>query len=443
MIEAQAVEAVGNIGTNPLGFLAALRPESVTLRKAMTGWALGMAGWQGVQKGRNWWRSRYQYSVSVKQTEDIYDDVVQRLTAMIPERNKRALLAAAMRDGRRLHRSRFDEVSPNGYTPKTRLATFYDGGTAQTFTIDGHKVQVAVEKESINYDDRTGGDHYYKNEKLRFITHTEDGRAAVIRWLESIVGDRDEVDVPRFFILSRWGGSWDRRNDLPARTLDSVILRAGQAEDLAADIATWLSQRDEYLARGWPYHRGYLLYGPPGTGKTSLAQALAGHFGLDLYYAPLADMAKDTNLLHLVSQVPANSVLLLEDVDVFHAATQRNDAAEGVSLSGLLNALDGVSTPSGIITIMTTNDRSVLDPALVRPGRVDQQVEVGYVDDEQLHRLVDQIVGEPVSLPSIGNGTMITVTPAEVIETMKPYLHEPKLGVDPLRKMLDKRKAQR
>lgn len=442
MIDAQQV---GNVSTNPLGFLAALRPESVTLRKAMTGWALGMAGWQGVQKGRNWWRGRYQYSVSVKQSEDIYDDVVVRLTAMIPERNKRALLAAALRDGRRVHRSNgyLDVVAPDGYNPTTRLATFYDGGTAQTFTLDGHKVQVAVEKEPINYDDRTGGDHYYKNEKLRFITHTEDGRAAVIRWLETIVADRDEVDVPRFFILSRWGGSWDRRNDLPVRTLDSVILRAGQAEMLAADIALWLGARDEYLARGWPYHRGYLLYGPPGTGKTSLAQALAGHFGLDLYYAPLADMAKDTNLLHLVSMVPANSVLLLEDVDVFHAATQRDDNAEGVSLSGLLNALDGVSTPSGIITIMTTNDKSVLDPALVRPGRVDQQVEVGFVDDEQLHRLVAQIVGEPVTLPCIGNGTMIKVTPAEVIEVMKPYLQEPKLGVDPLRKVLERRKEHR
>lgn len=432
MIEGKVIEQVG---TNPLGFLAALRPESVTLRKAMTGWALGMAGWQGAQKGRKWWKDRYQYSVSVKSSEDIYDDVVGKLTAMIPERNKRALLAAALRDGRRVHREHL-EISPGGYSPTTRLATFYDGDTAQTFEIEGHKVQVTVQREAMNYDDRMGGDRYYRNEKLRLITHTEDGRAAVIRWLESIVAERDVVADPRFFILSRWGGSWDRRNDLPVRTLDTVVLRAGQAENLAVDIGRWLADRDEYLSRGWPYHRGYLFYGPPGTGKTSLAQALAGHFGLDLYYAPLADMDKDANLLHLISQVPANSILLLEDVDVFHAATQRDDSQKGVSLSGLLNALDGVSTPSGIITIMTTNDRTVLDPALIRPGRVDQQVEIGYLDDEQVGRLVAQIVGETVRLPRLSGRK---ITPAEVIEEMKAYLDDPKLGIDPLSRMIEGR----
>ena len=332
------------------------------------------------------------------------------------------------------------EAVPDGWeTPPLRLATFYDGDTSQTFTLEGHRVAVSVQREAMNWDEsKMGGDSYYRNERLRFVTHTEDGRAAVLRWLEQIIAERDEEPAPRFYLMSRWGGSWDRRTDLIPRSLDTVILAKGQKESIVEDMRTFLSWSNDYLRYGIPYHRGYLFHGPPGTGKTSLAQALAAHFGLDMYYAPLADMTADTNLLHLVSQVAANSVLLLEDIDVFHAATQRNDDNAGVSLSGLLNALDGVSTPRGIITIMTTNDISVLDKALIRPGRVDRQEEISWLDNDQLARLVEMVVGERVDLPDLGRN-MLQISPADVMEVFKRHLHDPKLGLDPLRKMIEKR----
>jgi len=429
--------------STPLGILAALRPESAKLRRAMTGYALGAAAWQGTKRARSWWEARYEYAVSVRSTEDIYVDVKERLLAMIPERNRRALLAAAFRGNRRIRSGGMELATPDGGRPEppVRLATFYDGDTSQTFTLEGHKVAVQVVKESMDFDDRlTGGDSFHRDERLKFTTHTEDGRAAIIRWLEGIVAERDEEPAPRFYLMSRWGGSWDRRTDLTPRALGSVILRDGQIEDIVTDMRLFLDCHDHYHRYGIPYHRGYLFHGPPGTGKTSLAQALAAHFGLDMFYAPLGDMDKDVNLLHLISQVSANSVLLLEDVDIFHAATQRDDDKAGISLSGLLNALDGVSTPSGIITIMTTNDLAALDSALIRPGRVDRQEEIGYMDDDQVARLVEMVVGERVELPSVGTGTAIRVTPAEVMEVFKRHLHDPKLGIDPLRRLLMERR---
>lgn len=423
---------------NALGFLAALRPESTKLRRAMVGYALGTAGWQAAKKARTWWEARYEYAVSIRSTEDIYRDVQERLLAMIPEKNRRALLAAALRGNQRT--SSAIEIAPEGYVaPPLRLATFHDGDTAQTFVLEGHRVAVSVQRESMNWDEaKMGGDSFHRNERLRFVTHTEDGRAAVLRWLEQIVAERDEEPAPRFYLMSRWGGSWDRRTDLIPRALDTVVLARGQKEAIVEDMRTFLGWGDDYLRYGIPWHRGYLFHGPPGTGKTSLAQALAAHFGLDMYYAPLADMSADTNLLHLISQVSANSVLLLEDVDVFHAATQRNDDKDGVSLSGLLNALDGVSTPRGIITIMTTNDISVLDSALIRPGRVDRQEKIGWLDNEQLSRLVEMVVGERVELPDLGRN-MLEISPADVMEVFKRHLHDPKLGLDPLRKMIEKK----
>lgn len=427
-----------DVPSSPLGILAALRPESAKLRRALTGYALGAAVWQGGKKAQTWWKNRYQFSVSIRASEDIYSDVQERLLAMIPERNRRALLAAALRGNRR-SRGAEDEIRPAGYVEqKTRLATFYDGDTSQTFSLEGHKVTVSVEKELLNLQELTG-DKFFRNERLRFITHSETARKTVIHWLESIVAERDEVPTPRFYLMSKWG-SWDRRTDLESRSLSSVILRAGQIEAIADDVRMFLGWRDDYKRYGIPYHRGYLFYGPPGGGKTSLARALADHFALDMYYAPLADIDKDTNLLQLMSQVSANSVLLLEDVDVFHAATQRDDEHQGISLSGLLNALDGVSTPSGIITIMTTNDLGALDSALTRPGRVDRLEEITYLDAEQLDRLMRMIIPEGVQLDPISEKDK--VTPAEVLEVMKRYLHEPKLGLDDLRAMLDKKRGK-
>lgn len=390
-------------------------------RRALTAYAVAMTAIRATRTARGWWQNKFAYTISVRSTSDIYHDVHARLSAFVPETDRRALTATTMRGGHHLRRGML-QMSPSSEErpDPTRLVTFYDADTAQTINLDGHKIIVSVERESLGLEQLTG-DRYHQSERLKFVTRSQAGRDAVLAFLTAIAESRDEIDAPRFFIMSRWGGGWDRRNDLEPRTLDSVVLRAGQIEALVADISQFLGWRDEYMRFGIPYHRGYLFHGPPGTGKTSLARALAAHFGLDVYYAPLSDLDKDTNLLHLVASVKAGSVLLLEDIDVLHAATHRDDE-QGISLSGLLNALDGVSTPSGIITVMTTNHPEVLDDAVVRPGRVDRSEAIGYLDDDQLARLVSTIVGRPVTFPSLRDAD---VAPAEILELIKRSMHDP------------------
>jgi mitochondrial chaperone BCS1 len=183
-------------------------------------------------------------------------------------------------------------------------------------------------------------------------------------------------------------GDWNERARIRRRPLPSVILAEGVAEDLLADAQTFLASEAWYVARGIPWRRGYLLYGPPGTGKTSIIKALAGELSLDLSLLTLAsERLDDQQLCALMGSAPSRSLLLLEDVDAVFRGREAGDAAKGVTFSGLLNAIDGVLSQEGHMLVLTTNHVERLDPALIRPGRIDWKREIGLAHGEQVARL--------------------------------------------------------
>lgn len=152
------------------------------------------------------------------------------------------------------------------------------------------------------------------------------------------------------------------------------------------------------------------------THNTSVARALANHFGMPMYYLPLADLEKDADLMSLVTDIGPKSMLLLEDVDVFHAATERNDE-EGTTIAALLNALDGIWTPHGLITVMTTNNRDALDDALIRAGRVDVDMEFTSLDDNQAAILAEWITQKPCDHGAVDK--FVGRSPAELIKALR------------------------
>jgi chaperone BCS1 len=201
--------------------------------------------------------------------------------------------------------------------------------------------------------------------------------------------------------LYTYSDGWDLVEAYAPRLLESVVLPAGEKEQIVADIEKFRSSKQRYACLGVPYHRGYLFHGPPGTGKTSLVSALATHFGLSVYCVNLTDL-NDRTLMSAVNQVPANSLLLFEDIDCMKSGNARpssitnggkgsevpekkGNAAErnGVTLSGLLNVLDGFYAPSGVLFVMTTNQVEALDPAVLRPGRIDYKLYLGKAGDRQ------------------------------------------------------------
>ena len=166
------------------------------------------------------------------------------------------------------------------------------------------------------------------------------------------------------------------------------MLKAGQKEDIVADLHRFFASHDRYEALGIPWRRGYLLYGPPGTGKTSLVTALASELKLNVCVLSLASpTVNDEKIANLLSSVPQRSVILIEDVDAFFRQRDKADNSVKVSYSGFINALDGVAAHEGSVVFLTTNHPELIDEAAIRSGRVDFRMELGLCDASQLARM--------------------------------------------------------
>ena len=197
----------------------------------------------------------------------------------------------------------------------------------------------------------------------------------------------------------------------PVRPMETIHFDEEVKKRLLRDISHYLepSTRQYYVKRGIPYRRGYLLHGPPGTGKTSLSLALASYFKIDLYLCHLPSVRDDGALEDQFAKLPPKCVILLEDIDAVGVQRRRGLGGEeesdsensddgqplrrakkkskfnysshnpGCSLAGLLNVLDGVASQEGRIVLMTSNFADRLDKALVRPGRIDHMIFLGYI----------------------------------------------------------------
>lgn len=208
----------------------------------------------------------------------------------------------------------------------------------------------------------------------------------------------------KLVIHTAWGIEW-RPFGQPRqkRPVKSVVLATGVAEKIEEDIKAFLSRRQWYADRGIPYRRGYLLHGPPGSGKTSFIQALAGSLSYDICVLNLSERGlTDDKLFHLLSNVPERSFILMEDVDAaFNKRVQTSEDGyqSSVTFSGFLNALDGVASGEERIIFLTTNHVEKLDPALIRPGRVDLAELIDDAQPDQARTLFEHFYagGEPAA----------------------------------------------
>lgn len=223
----------------------------------------------------------------------------------------------------------------------------------------------------------------------------------------------------QYFVIvyarDRYGLAWKPKTRKPIRRLDTVHFDSAAKKNVIDDVRNYLDVRTQkrYESRSMPYRRGYLFYGPPGTGKSSLSLAIAGEFGLDLYEVKVPSIGSDADLEQMFLEIPPRCVVLLEDIDAIWVDRSQEAQARGsrespqpstCTLSGLLNALDGVGSQEGRIVIMTTNHLERLDSALIRPGRVDMRVHLGNITprsaEEMFIRMFSSESGCNLNIPN-------------------------------------------
>ena len=282
----------------------------------------------------------------------------------------------------------------------------------------------------IKYHEREGKDMggamTFKTEQYS-VTIIAKTQSKVERFMAELSQFKKQ-EVSALTVYTWRGGYWNWSGRKRKRDLNTVYMPATTKAEIIDCIKRFRASEEWYAARGIPWRLGILFKGGPGTGKTTLATALAGHFDLPLYSMNLESIGNDETLLYAFSSAQRDGIILIEDVDGFQAAHDRgniereesattpNDepvidagpestppensmpgklstgnitakaatAEKKVTISGLLNAIDGVAATDGRILILTTNDVTKLDPALLRSGRIDYHFNIGHLTPDDV-----------------------------------------------------------
>lgn len=180
-----------------------------------------------------------------------------------------------------------------------------------------------------------------------------------------------------------------------------------EAEEVRRTVRFWLDGRRWFQERGMPWRLGIELEGPPGTGKSTLVKALAQELAAPLVVVSPEVLERTTDWSQLwsaaVSRVRPPLFVLVEDFDLAlrpHLLEGLEDIKEPSSrrrnsrstLSGIMNLLDGVSTPDGVCFFVTTNNPQDVEQAAVRPGRIDRVVHVGVASERVRQELARRVL---------------------------------------------------
>lgn len=181
-------------------------------------------------------------------------------------------------------------------------------------------------------------------------------------------------------------GSWERLDaNASPRSLESIILDTDIKKEIISNIDNFHSNEDFFKSAGLPWKLTYVLHGEPGTGKTSLIKALASHYNKKLHVLNITQL-NDKEFEDSIRSVEPGSILAIEDFDSAGGTHKRegDNTPQRLSLTAILNTLDGLVQLNDVIIFLTTNHLEMIDEALYRKGRVDFILEIGTVKHPEI-----------------------------------------------------------
>lgn len=182
--------------------------------------------------------------------------------------------------------------------------------------------------------------------------------------------EKDSGAIKRYV----WDGYWSSRYVYTNKTSDKIFFP--EKNGILKRVDIFSESKKFYQQRGIEWYLGILLHGKPGSGKSSFATSLADYTNRDLYTLNLSSLT-DSEFQKCFSNIGKNAILVLDDIDV-GINGRKDKSGIGIKLSTLLSSLDGTESRSDLIVVMTTNNKSALDDALIRKGRIDIIEEVSY-----------------------------------------------------------------
>lgn len=184
------------------------------------------------------------------------------------------------------------------------------------------------------------------------------------------------------------GGYWDFMSATESRDEHSLFLKQSEKEKLLEYVKDFINPetKKDYIKYNIPYKSNILLYGVPGAGKTSTCLVVASALKTNIGIIPISRQLDDSKLIHAINNVKKNNckIIIMEDIDCLFSDRKANDTMKNaLTLSGLLNSLDGLCRNEGIIVFLTTNDIDVIDAAMLRSMRLDYRIEYTHADEYQ------------------------------------------------------------
>ncbi|KDP37459.1 hypothetical protein JCGZ_08300 [Jatropha curcas] len=289
----------------------------------------------------------------------------------------------------------------------------------------------------------------------------------ICRTAESILKKRETLNL---YTYDHDGSVWESTVFKHPATFETLAIESELKDSIVNDLDLFLQRKKYFQDVGRAWKRGYLLYGPPGTGKSTLVAAIANYLRFHIYDLQLQGVKNDSDLRRILTSTTNRSILLIEDIDCSTKSSRSRSTRKisndddndddddgdqrdnklsfdpGVTLSGLLNFIDGLWSSCGDerIIIFTTNYKEKLDPALLRPGRMDVHIYMGHCTPEGFRKLAAAYLGikEHLLFKCIEDLIeSIQITPAEVAQQLMKC-DDPQLALQSLMEFINNKENE-
>lgn len=197
---------------------------------------------------------------------------------------------------------------------------------------------------------------------------------------------------------------WDKVQTISKRRLSTIYIPEDKKKLLVDTINNFFANKDEYIRHGIPWNLKILLHGPAGTGKSSIVKMIASEWNRNIFecsggkngrFIPNAITDKSFNIV--------SPLFSISDIDKYPVLINESDSVDSISseealvnkqiFNNMINALDGILSGEGRIIVMTTNHIEKFSDTFLRPGRIDLNMEIGYVTPEVFRAYVRDYYG--------------------------------------------------